>query len=185
MASITKISSCGIDELKNLSGESHEGVVLSAVLAMKNLSGGYGKAYRDHATAQGLRIPLHLLYSYTENIEGAQDSGYALQGALLKEAIEQFKLGTVVETPAVINRLYHPDHKAKALIWTVDPEALIKWWEVNNPDKRFTPPDAVDDGVLCTECGFVHLRRNMKGAWTKWPPLKCQACDSSLAGVKS
>jgi hypothetical protein len=50
-------------------------------------------------------------------------------GANFRKFIEDNKLGTVWESPAVKNDIFHPDHANRIWIWMPDNDAVRAWWE--------------------------------------------------------
>lgn len=88
-------------------------------------------------TASKGAMKLSSFYLFTAAANGID--GY---GGNFAKFIKEHKLGEVVETPAVINAKFHPDHRNKAWIWTPDVPALDKWWQA---EKAVIQQEAMED----------------------------------------
>lgn len=51
-------------------------------------------------------------------------------GDALAKFINGNGLGEVIETPAMTNKAYHPDHANKVYVWTVDHKAVAAWYRL-------------------------------------------------------
>lgn len=67
------------------------------------------------------------IFSGVEGFTGERDCpvGY---GSKLATYIRRCGLGTIVESPAKLNRLNHPNHYVKVWTWAPSPTALKAWW---------------------------------------------------------
>lgn len=52
-------------------------------------------------------------------------------GSQFAEFIKENELGKLIESPALTNHAYHPDHANQIWIWMPDVTALNRWWKAN------------------------------------------------------
>lgn len=65
-------------------------------------------------------------YMFTAACSGKVASDH--YGSQFYKFIVDNKLGQVWESPALVNKAFHPDHANQIYIWMPDKKAVEKWW---------------------------------------------------------
>lgn len=116
---LTGMDCCGIRELAAIGAGPTDKRLFLKELHTRMYKAHGGGPYDGITGSFGRRFA-HILFS-----EAGTSVTY---GRRLKEAIEAYKLGTVVESPQVVNP--NSGNLLRAYLWTIDHEAFSKW----NPD---------------------------------------------------
>lgn len=126
---------CGITEITNLSshGTDSRGAMVSFCQQQ------IGEPPRYHGSQVYYLGTLYSFYFFTAAVGPA----YAKYGHAFAEFIEKNKLGKVWESPAIVNKAFHPDHANQVWIFMPDVDAVQAWWKDNAPKPPAPPKPAV------------------------------------------
>jgi hypothetical protein len=108
---------------------------------------------------------LYSFYVFTAAVDDGHSQPYGDNfAALIREA----GLGDVWESPEVVNRAYHKDHKNKVWVWMPDREKIMSWWEENDPASE--------------KCKAEALRATLKGWAAVTVPGYGYQCYATVQG---
>lgn len=80
---------------------------------------------------------LYSFYLFSSACSGSgKDNNY---GVKFKSYLEDFGLGKVWESPALINHAYHSSHANQVFVWEPDLSAVKTWWKVYQKDGHVKP----------------------------------------------
>lgn len=118
---------CAISEICALSTHTNAEEAMVSFCQDQLISGvRYGKFSGYKETLSTFYLFTAAVYSdavYTE-LSGIKKYGHEFADFILKN-----KLGSIIESPALSNNAFHPDHKGQVWLWMPDTNAIRAWWE--------------------------------------------------------
>ncbi len=126
-------SCCAWQEISNLS---QHPTPEDAMKSFCELNFGAAESRVKYHTMQSLQNHLYSFYLFSTavNTPGTEkESSYLPKfgtdyGSKFAKFIQENKLGTVVESPMMVNAAFHADHSNVVWIWAPDEAAIQKWW---------------------------------------------------------
>lgn len=155
--------SCAMSEISGLSNYKDKPKLAMQHFCRLNIKETEGLMYHRY---QGLTGKMFAMYSFSAPVYKAGRSG-GEYGPQFAKFIKENKLGIVIQTPAVENEIFHPDHKNRVWIWVVNKENLKKWWKENPlplkmPTKKsevhwYNVTYSVGIKCMCGKCGGIDI----------------------------
>src|ERR1700676_5286591 len=133
---ITGTATCTIAELCSLSNHDSAEEAMEAFCSIyfkqnryanpENLAGS-GKGFYANNPRSG--IPALIMFTGVVK-SVCWDADEVMYGPNFATYINKNRLGTVVQSPVRVNRIYHPDRSSCVWIWAPNVKGLEKWWKL-------------------------------------------------------
>lgn len=75
------------------------------------------------------------LFSTAVAMTKGYEASYPAYAQQFTQFIRENKLGEVLESPIRPNKTFHSHHGNQIFIWTIETEAVKKWWKENKDEK--------------------------------------------------